>query len=77
MCDCVALDNVAQNLISVQLADNTQFRRRGDVRQDERKADLLQHAVRHRVVGLRLADDALQIESLVESSADKQKRRAP
>ena len=36
------------------------------MRQDERKADLLQHAVRHRVVGFRFADDALQIESLIE-----------
>ena len=34
--------------------------------EDQRKADLLQHAVRHGVVGLRLADDPLQIESLVE-----------
>ena len=66
MRDCVALGNVAQNFIAVQLADNAQLRRRGNVRQDERKADLLQHAVRHRVVGFRFADDALQIESLVE-----------
>src|ERR1700746_2754722 len=36
------------------------------MRLDERKADLLQHAVRHWVVGLRLADDALQIKSLVK-----------
>ena len=66
MRDCVALGNVAQDLIAVQLADNTQFRGCGNVRQSERKADLLQHAVCHRVVGLRLADDALQIESFVE-----------
>src|SRR5947207_4772917 len=66
MRDCVALGNVAQDLVAVQLADKSQFRRRGNMRQDERKADLLQHPVRHRVVGLRLADDAFQIESLVE-----------
>ena len=36
------------------------------MRQDERKTDSLQHAVRHRVVGFRLANDTLQVESLVE-----------
>src|SRR5436190_2051150 len=66
MRDCVALGNVAQDLVAVQLADKSQFRRRGNMRQDERKADLLQHPVRHRIVGLRLADDAFQIKSLVE-----------
>ena len=66
MRDCVALGNVAPDLIAVQLADNAQFRRCGNMRLDERKADLPQHAVCHRVIGLRLADDALQIESLVE-----------
>ena len=66
MRDCVAFGNGAQDLIAIQLADNAQFRRCGNVRQDEWKADLLQHTVRHRVVGLRLADNALQIESLVE-----------
>ena len=62
----VALGNFAQDLIAVQLAHNAQFRGRGNVRQDERKAEFLQHMVRHWVIGLRLADDALQIESLVE-----------
>jgi hypothetical protein len=66
MCDRVALGNGAQDLITVQLADEGQFRRCADVCEDERKADLLQQAVRHAVVGLRLADDPLQIESLVE-----------
>ncbi len=36
------------------------------MRQDERKTDSLQHAVRHRIVGFRLADDTLETESLVE-----------
>src|SRR5512133_2553147 len=66
MRDCVALGNVPEDLIAVQLADNAQFRRCSNVRQDEWKADFLQHAIRHGVVGLRLADDAFQIESLVE-----------
>ena len=76
MRDCVALGNVAQNFIAVQLADNAQLRRRGNVRQDERKADLLQHAVRHPVVGFRFADDALQIESLIEVERRQAKDRA-
>src|SRR5215813_8647950 len=66
MRDEVALGNVAKDLIAVQLADKAQFRRCGNVRQDEGKTDLLQHPVRHRVVGLGLTDDALQIEPLVE-----------
>jgi hypothetical protein len=66
MRDRIALGYVAQDLIPVQLADEAQFRPCGNVRQDERKAYLLQHAVRHRVIGLKLADDALEVESLVE-----------
>jgi len=66
MRDRIALGYVAQDLITVQLADKGQFRPRGNVRQDERKADLLQHAIRHRVIGLGLADDSLEIETLVE-----------
>jgi hypothetical protein len=66
MRDCVALSNVPEDLVAVQLADNAQFRRCSNVREDEWKADLLQHTIRHGVVGLRLTDDALQIESVVE-----------
>ena len=66
MGEYVALGNVAENLIAVQLADEGQFRPCGNVSQNERKAYLLQHAVRHGIVGFRLADDSLQVESLVE-----------
>src|SRR5437764_3078163 len=66
MCDCVALGYLAQNLIAIQLTDDAQVRRCGNVGQDERKADLLQHPVRHRVARHRLADDPFEIESLVK-----------
>ena len=66
MRDQVVLGNIAQDLIAVQLANNAQFRRCGNVPQNQRKTDLRQHPVRHQIVALSLADDPLQIESVVE-----------
>jgi hypothetical protein len=62
----VALRNIAKDLITVQFAHNAYLRGRGDMGQDKGKADFLQHAVRHWVVGFRLANDTLQIEALVK-----------
>ncbi len=62
----VALSHAAKDLITVQFAYDAYLRRCGYMRQDEGKTDFLQHAVRHRVVGFRLANNTLQTESLVE-----------
>ena len=62
----VARRDIAKDLIAIQFADDAYLRRRCDMRQAEGKTDFLQHAVRHRVVGFRLANDTLQIEAFVK-----------
>src|SRR6266480_1013072 len=62
----VALRDSAKDVIAIQFAYDAYLRRCGYMRKDEGKTDFLQQAVRHRVIGFRLANDTLQIEALVK-----------
>ena len=73
----VALGNLALDLIAVQLADESQFRRHTNACEYERKADLLQQPVSHGVIGFGLTDDAFQIVSLVEIERRQAKEARP